>query len=427
MHVCQRVVSPKKGWPPRAREATRCHIHMPDDVSSLLDDGLVTVFPAPHSYTGEDVVELGTHGGAFIPRAVCAALVEAGARVADPGEFTERAVLNGKLDLLRAEAVADLIDARSRAAHRTAIRQLSGSLTARLSSLRENLIGLEALIAYDIDFPEEDGGRVPRERLLEACDELLAQLEALLATVPAATLERDGATVVLAGPPNAGKSSLLNALVGETRVIVSDVAGTTRDAVEVLLDHEPWPLRLVDTAGLCERAELVERLGIEVSERYLVRANIVVACAPSGAEIDRVVVKIREWTDAPVVGAQTKSDLSPPGAIGAATTVRSVSVSAVNGEGLHELLTCVTTALIGAASTPDSETPLITRARHRAALTLARDELAAFRRAWSDGKLPSPVAAVTVRTARSALDELVGVVDVEDVFARVFSTFCIGK
>src|SRR3990172_4536658 len=294
--ICRRVVSPGRGWPLVPRQATRCAIHACDDRHTPIDDGLVTVFPAPGSYTGETVVERGTRGGAYVPLAVCAALVEAGARAARTGEFTERAVLNGKLDLLRAEAIADLIEARSAAAHRMALRQLSGALSARLGALREAVLELEALLAYEIDFPEEDAGQLPRARVTASSEAVVAQLDALLATVPAAILGREGATVVLAGPPNAGKSSLLNALVGEA-------PGTTRDAVEVLVDHDPWPLLLVDTAGLRESADPLERLGVEVSERYLGRAHAVIACAESVPGLAATAAAIATRTAAPIVGA----------------------------------------------------------------------------------------------------------------------------
>jgi tRNA modification GTPase len=425
--ICSRVVSPEPDWPLRPRRATRCRIHAPDDAVAVLDEGLITFFPSPHSYTGEHVVELGTHGGAYVPQAVCAALVEAGARPAEPGEFTERAVLNGKLDLLRAEAVADLIEARSRAMHRAAIRQLSGALSRRLVKLRETVIEIEALIAYDIDFPEEDNGQLPRARILDVCDWLIAQVDMLLATVPSAILGREGATVVLAGAPNTGKSSLLNALAGEARVIVSDIPGTTRDAVEVLLEHDPWPIRLVDTAGLRDGADSVERLGIEVSERYLSRAHVVIVCAESADALQRAAKAVRAWTQAPIVGAFTKVDLISRTVETSAVPFPVAQVSAVRGDGLHTLLAYVTTAIAGTGGVADPDTPVITRARHRAALTRAREELVAFRQLWAACALPAPVVAVHVRAAGAFLDELIGVVDVEDVFTRVFSTFCIGK
>lgn len=426
--ICRRVICPSLGWPLAPRRTTRCRVHSSDDPVAAIDDGLVTLFPAPHSYTGETVVELGVHGGEYVPNAVCSAMLDAGARLAVAGEFTARAVFNGKLDLLRAEAIADLIDARSRASHRTALQHLSGVLSARLHSLREATLELDAMLAYDIDFPEEDDGRLPRERVAKACAEAVAQLDALLATVPAAILGREGATVVLAGPPNSGKSSLLNALVGESRVIVSDLPGTTRDAVEVVLEHDPWPLRLVDTAGLRECADPLESLGIEVSERYLTRAHVVVACADSVMMLRHTAAAIVARTRAPLIGALTKRDLFSEGEeTSAETSYPVVGVSAQRGDGLQTLLARVTETIIETMGETDPDTPILTRARHRSALTRARQELGAFSEAWATRTLPEPIAATHVRAASAALDELIGAVDVEDVFARVFSTFCVGK
>lgn len=426
MNISRRVAHPAGDWPPGARRAARCSIHDVDDPAAPIDDGLITIFPAPHSYTGETVVEFSVHGGAYVPAAVMAALVRAGARPAEPGEFTERAVLAGKLDLIRAEAIGDLIDARTRAMHRTALQQLSGALSRRLDALRASVIEIEALLAYDVDFPGEDDGELPRRRVLDACDATIASLDALLATAPAAELARDGVTVVLAGPPNAGKSSLLNALVGESRVIVSDSPGTTRDAVDVLLEHDPWPLRLVDTAGLREGADPLERLGIEVSARWLSRADVVVACAETPESLAETVTAVARLSAAPIVKVLTKIDVAPD-AMRSPTAAGIVAVSAARGTGLSALLAEITTAALTVAAPPDAASPVITRARHREALERARGELAEFRAAWSAEALPAPVAGVHVRAAIGALDALIGTVDVDDVLARVFSTFCVGK
>jgi tRNA modification GTPase len=427
LRICGRIAEPLSGWPIPAREAMRCRIHDADDPSATIDDALVTVFPGPHSYTGETVVEFGVHGGAYVPAAVLAAIVRAGARPAEPGEFTERAVLHGKLDLLRAEAIADLIDARSRSAHRIAMHQLSGALSDHLDTLRTGVIQIEALLAYDVDFPGEDDGALPRRIVLAACDTTIAALDALLATVPAAILGREGATVVLAGPPNAGKSSLLNALVGESRVIVSDSPGTTRDAVDVLLEHEPWPLRLVDTAGLRDGADPVERLGIEVSARWLARAHVVVACGDTAGSLAAAIAAVSALSPAPVIGALTKRDLVSNSDDISNLVHPVVLVSAATGAGLTALLDAVTNAVLAAVGSPDGHTPMVTRARHRAAIERARAELVEFRGAWSAGALPAPVAAVHVHEAARALDQLIGAVEVDDVLARVFSTFCVGK
>jgi tRNA modification GTPase len=430
-------------FPDMARAATLATIHAADDPADVIDHGLVTRFDAPHSYTGEDVVELAVHGGAVVGTLALAACVTAGARPAMAGEFTERAVLHGKMDLVQAEAVADLIDARSRASHRAAVRQLDGALSRRLAAMREALLHVDALIAYDIDFPEEDDGAIPRARVIAGCDEAIAQVDRLLATLPAAVLGREGALVVLAGPPNAGKSSLLNALVGEARVLVSEIPGTTRDAVEMLVDDTPYPLRLVDTAGLRESGDTLERLGIEVSERYVSQAHVVLACADSPEVLERTVVAVRGLTAGAVVPVLTKADTSPalrpssqrdgerPGATeephGGSPEAGLVRVSAVSGEGLEVLRAAIRSAVMSRVATPEDDTPMVTRARHEAALRRARNELAAFRAEWQLGHLPAPVAATHLRGAVTALEELIGAVDVEDVLDRVFRTFCVGK
>lgn len=409
------------------------HVHQVDDPAAVIDDALVTLFPAPRSATGEDVVEFSVHGGPFVGASVMAALVEAGARPALAGEFSERAVRHGKLDLLQAEAVADLIDARSRAMHRAALRQLSGALSHRLTALRSALIDVDALIAYDIDFPGEDDGPLPRARALEASARVVAELDALMATLPAAELGREGVTVVLAGAPNAGKSSLFNALAGERRAIVSDVPGTTRDAIEVLVEHEPWPLRLVDTAGLRASNDVVERLGVEVSMHRLALAHVVLACGEDDASMRaaRATIAALDVPPATVVAVRTKADLLPTAQRDALpTTLDSapyVAVSATTGEGLAELRAAITDAVRATVPEPAESSPMVTRARHVAALRAAREEVEAFHTAWERDELPAPVAATHLRAAVHALDELLGGIDVDEVLERVFRNFCVGK
>jgi tRNA modification GTPase len=390
----------------------------------LLDDALATYFPAPHSATGEDVIELSLHGGSYVSTAVMAALLTAGARAALAGEFTERAVRNGKLDLLQAEAVADVIDARSRAAHRSALRQLSGTLSRRLHELRDALLELEALIAYDIDFPEEDDGPQPRARAVAAAERVSAALAALGATLPAAELARDGVTVVLAGAPNAGKSSLLNALVGDARAIVSEVPGTTRDAIEVVVDADPLPWRLVDTAGLRESNDTLERLGLEVSARWLARAQVVLVCGENDAALRAAAAAVGDTGGGRRVLVRTKGDLVT-GRGG--ESAEAIAVSAHTGEGLDALRAAIAASVREAYPEPAEDQPVVTRARHAAAIQAARAEVEAFREAWAHDALPAPVAATHLRAAIHALDELTGGIDIEDVLERVFRTFCVGK
>ena len=406
-----------------ARHATRCILHDAGATGAAVDELVATLYVAPHSFTGEDMLELSTHGGLLVPSAVLAATFRAGARAADPGEFTRRAVLNGKLDLLQAEAVGDLIEARSSKAHRTALRQLDGGLSRRIEALRQEILGLEALLAYDIDFPEEDDGPIPRARIANAAAALNASLEALLATAVAGTLVHDGALVVLAGAPNVGKSSLFNALLGEARAIVTDIPGTTRDAIEAVLDLPEWPLRLVDTAGLRDTTDVIERLGIEVSSRYLSQAAVVLACGDDGPSITRVVDVVRAHTEASVIRVRTKWDL----VANRDKNHADVGVSAHTGEGLGSLLILVEEHLSKRHGVPMTDAPGLTRARHHAAVAAAALELQAFTVAWRDDALPASVAAIHVRAAADVLADLIGIVQVDDVLDAVFRRFCVGK
>lgn len=405
------------------RTAQLASVRHPD--GTVLDQALITLYRAPHSYTGEDTLELSVHGGALVPTLVLNAAVAAGARQALPGEFTRRAVVNGRIDLVQAEAVADLIDARSRMAHRVAIHQLDGGLSRRIAELRNAILDVEALIAYDIDFPDEDEGMVDRRRVDDALARTITAVDGLLMTGDTGEMLRDGALVVIGGAPNAGKSSLFNALLGRERAIVTDIAGTTRDAIEAVVDVEGWPVRLVDTAGLREGADVVERLGVEISERYLGNADFILLCAENAEELSLLVKRVTELTSAPVVPVQTKSDLRGASAEkGAALTLQ---VSALTGKGLDSLSRRLSSLLSARFAPAVDDAPLLTRERHRTAVAAARVELLAFRDAWAIGDLPSSVAAVHLRTAGHQLEELIGSVDVEDVLTRVFSTFCIGK
>ena len=419
--IAGRLLEPMPTEPRRA-----IHSRVRDAQGQPIDDVVATLYVAPSSFTGEDLLELGTHGGLVAPAAVLAAAIGAGARMAEPGEFTRRAVLNGKLDLLQAEAVGDLIDARSTAAHRLALRQLDGGLSRRVATLRSEILDLEALLAYDIDFPEEDDGPVSRARIGNAVAALLESLRRLLATSAPGTLIHDGALVVLAGAPNVGKSSLFNALLGEARAIVTDMPGTTRDAIEAVLDLPGWPLRLVDTAGLRDTADEVEQLGIATSSRYLGQASIVLVCGDTPESLTAAVASVRFHTSAPVVMVATKTDLVSycdqshhPAA--------DVAVSAHTGAGLRELLDLVECRLSTVHGDPVPDAPGLTHARHRAAVEAAEHELRAFEAAWREGSLPATVAAIHVKAAADALGELIGAVAVDDVLDVVFRRFCVGK
>jgi tRNA modification GTPase len=387
------------------------------DAGVPIDQGVYTVFPGPHSYTGEDLVELSCHGGLLAPRRLLAALHAAGARPAAPGEFTRRAVLNGKLDLIQAEAIGDLIDATAPAQAAAALRQLEGGLSQRLSTLRESLVEVQALLSYDIDFPDEDDGPVSSHQIAARIGSVAGQIQHLVATAPSAERLREGAVLVFAGRPNAGKSSLFNALLGSERALVTEVPGTTRDAIEAYTDFLGWPIRLIDTAGLWNASERIDRLGVEVSRRYLAAADLVLLCVEAGRDIGEDEARIAE--ERPSMLVRTKADLSDRAAEG-------IRVSALTGEGLDGLRhTAAERVFADRMSLGDLE-PALTRERHRVALRRAQEALAGARAHRVPGG-DAVLAAHHVREASVALDELLGTLDVEEVLDRVFGSFCVGK
>ena len=422
------VLTPFQWEHGRAHRAT---LHRADS-AAVVDTVVVTAFAGPRSFTGEDMLEISTHGGHLVPALALDALLAAGARVALPGEFTRRAVAHGKMDLLQAEAVADLVDARSSSMHRAALHQMDGALTRRIGELRRAIIATEALVAYDVDFPEEDSGSVPRERVARAADACLAAMDALLATARSGELMRDGALVVLAGAPNSGKSSLFNALLGTARAIVTDVPGTTRDALEARLEIDGIAVRLVDTAGLREAPDdTVERIGIEVASRYLGAADAVLVCGEDAERLATADARIAALTPAPRIGVRTKSDLVPKGDESGthieADSYYQVATSAATGAGLGELAAALARALAALRPREDGADGMLTRERHRRAVARARTAVVAFADAWRGGVIPSPVAATHLREAAAALEELIGAVQPDDVLDAVFRSFCVGK
>jgi tRNA modification GTPase len=421
--LAEKIIHP---WPTRPRTATLCRIADPID-DSLIDTGLVTTFPAPRSYTGDDTVELSIHGGIAVSDALISALIGIGARQARAGEFTRRAVLNGKLDLVQAEGIGDLIDATSDTMRRVVSHQLDGALSRQIDELRNRLLDLEGLLAYDIDFPEEDHGPLSRTRIGTAASEVQHVLQALLETAPAVELARDGALVVIAGPPNVGKSSLFNALLGEQRAIVTPIPGTTRDAIEVRLQLGNWPIRLVDTAGLRETSELVEQLGIEVSQRYAQAAHVILVCDDDAARLTITVEAVQLLTSAPMIPVVTKADQSSSSTSPSTGVIDRVQVSARTRQGLSALSSIVSQTLEDRYGAIPTDRPALTRARQRFNIAKAAAELTAFEHAWEGMTLPAAIAAVHVRSAIGALDELIGAIDTEDVLSRVFATFCVGK
>jgi len=388
-----------------------------------IDRGLWIAYPGPRSYTGEDLVEFTCHGGLVVPTRLLSALFAAGARQAAPGEFTLRAVLHGRMNLMQAEAVGDLIDATAPAQAEVALHHLEGGLSARIEQLRLQLLDLTALLGYHIDFPEEDDGPVSPAQQITLLEQTRESVALLLRTAPTGTRLREGALVVLAGRPNSGKSSLFNALLGSERALVAPTPGTTRDAIEADTSFAGWPIRLADTAGLRDADDMVERLGIEVSRRYLEAADLVLLCAEAGrrlAEGER-----RIMADCPTILVRTKADLVPAGED---REVEGVLTSVLSGEGLEAVRTAVADRMFGPDGTHPAPalTPVLVRERHRVGLSRAGEALAEARPHLGAGG-DAALAAHHVRRAIAELDGLIGGLDAEEVLGRIFSRFCVGK
>lgn len=403
------VLETMAGGVPVPRQATLRRLS--DAAGETIDRALILYFPAPHSFTGEDVAEFHVHGA----RAVVARLLEAltgfpGLRLAEPGEFTRRAFEAGKLDLAAVEGLADLIDSETEWQRRQALRQMEGALGQVTEGWRGRLIEAMALLAAELDFSDEgdvDGPLVERARGVAA--EVLAELREALGSFARGERIRDGFVVVLAGPPNAGKSSLLNALARRDVAIVSPIAGTTRDAIEVRLDLDGMPVTLIDTAGLRESEDMIEAEGVRRALALAARADLVLRIRSVDAAQDPFL-----GTDNTLAVA-SKSDLPVPPLPG------EIAVSAETGAGLAELLTAITTRL---ADGPQGEPALLTRQRHRVAVTEAIDALA---RATRPGLLEAELMAEDLRQAVVALERLIGRIGVEDVLDQLFAGFCIGK
>jgi len=399
-----------------------------------VDQVLATLFPGPGSYTGEDLLEISSHGGALVPQLVLDAVLAAGARPAAPGEYTRRAYLNGRVDLLQAEATADLIEAASPALAHVALQQLERGLSRRIELLRAQFIEAQALIAYDIDFPEEDDGPLDPARLDAVLVTLAGELEDLLALAPEGEMLREGALTVIAGRPNAGKSSLFNVLVGFERAIVTEHPGTTRDAIEAVVGVEGYPFRLVDTAGLRDEAGDIEGIGIEVARSYLSRAEIVLFCVEDGRPLDREEQEFLSGVSTgPASGrailVRTKTDRLADRASGPDGGVNrglpEVRFSSVTGTGVTRLRELLLEAAYSGLRA-EVEAPLVTRRRHVRALEDARADVEGFEAARTAG-LPPEIAATHLQDATLRLEELLGVVTTEELLDAVFSSFCVGK
>lgn len=401
-----------------------------DQKGNQLDQGLAVLMAAPASYTGEDVLELHCHGSPVGLRLVLAAVLQCGARLAEPGEFTRRAFLNGRLDLAQAEAVMDLVHAPGSAAATMAAEQLAGRLSAELDQIREHLVQLKALLEAQIDFSEEDF-EVAADTVKAPLDAAVARLGTLIASYRHGKVAREGIRVVIAGKPNVGKSSLLNALLNEERAIVTPVAGTTRDTIEERVDIDGIPILLTDTAGLRPAAEAdpIERLGMERTSAKLASADLRLLVLDASDRFETADESLLGFSGRSEIIVLNKIDL--PQCIDREHVARVrrerpfVEVSARTGDGLEALRNAVLD-LIGAGVRADPTTAVVTNLRHVDALSKAMAALVNARTSLEEVQ-PADLVAVDVQDAIEHIGTLTGTVTSEEVLDRIFSQFCVGK
>jgi len=395
-----------------------------DAVGEVLDSGLALYFPGPASFTGEDTLELHGHGGPMVVDLLLKRIAGLGARLARPGEFSERAFLNGKIDLVQAEAIADLIDSASETAARSALRSLSGRFSEAVHGIVEELIAVRAYVEAALDFPDEEVDFLADEVLAARLAGLADTLARLVADTRQGALLRDGAKVVLLGPPNAGKSSLLNALALTDRAIVSATPGTTRDTVELSIQLDGLPVHLVDTAGLRRTEEEIEQEGIRRARRAVVDADLALLVVEDGASagIDDYLSDIPAGVRPVIVW--NKIDLSGrPSQADPAADPAELSVSVKTGAGMGPLKDFLKAAMGYQAA---GEAPYIARRRHLQAIGQAREHFEAANAAIRAGR-SGELIAEDLRLAQQRLGEITGEFTADDLLGRIFAEFCIGK
>jgi len=399
----------------------------------LVDDVVVSIFRAPHSYTGENAAEIACHGSDYIVSRILALLLENGAKMAAPGEFTQRAFLHGKMDLSQAEAVADLIAAQTAASHRIALNQLKGGFSRELAGMRTELLHLASLLELELDFSEEDVEFADRSLLRELVEKVLAHCEKLIESFRLGNAIKNGVPVAIVGNTNAGKSTLLNALLGEERAIVSDIPGTTRDTVEETFTIGGVLFRFIDTAGLRESQDTIERIGIERAYEKLSAAQIVLAILDTTAPLPVIrasaeEIAARVTSEQQLIFLLNKADTAPTDACDAISKVLPYPtyycISAKTGQGLDE----VRSALAASWQNVDTaaETTLVTNTRHLEAL---QNAASALRRVQSglQSAVPSDLVAQDLRECLYHLGSIVGQVSNNEILGNIFEHFCIGK
>jgi len=424
--------SPRGVSPTQLPTHTLTYGHVVDTTASdeIIDEVLLGVMHAPRTYTGEDIVEFNCHGGTIPVTAVLDVVVKNGARIADPGEFTKRAFLNGRLDLAQAEAVAELIASKTDLSRKIAIEALAGKLSDTVNGLNDRLAALLAEIEASIDFPEEDLDFMKVETQLEAARAVQTDLTALLETAAEGRLITEGANVAILGKPNVGKSSLLNALIGTTRAIVTDIPGTTRDTIEEMINIGGIPLKLIDTAGIRHTDDIIEQQGVERSKAVQDRAELCLMMFDASQPLndaDLELLKTAQSSKAILI--LNKMDLpvvtSPTALLAHCPKKRVVETVMPEGKGLDKLKAVVSEELLG-GEWVIGESPIVTNARHQAALRRANEGLDYAIESLENG-MPPDLIAVDLRISLDGFGDIVGKTTTEDILDRIFSQFCVGK
>lgn len=430
INIAARIFHPRQGPGLAASRSHTLRLGLIRDPGSgeTIDEVLVSVMYGPHSYTAEDVVEINCHGGALATARVLQLVLRTGARLAEPGEFTRRAFLNGRLDLTQAEAVLEVIRARSNQGLKAALAHLQGHLSYKINELSAGLTGVLAALEASMDFPEEVGP-VDQEKLKDL-RRILVGVGQLLASWEEGRLLSEGLKVAIVGRPNVGKSSLLNALLNQERAIVSNIPGTTRDTIEETLQLGGFTCRLIDTAGLRETADALESIGVARSKKAIEAADLVLMVIDLQAGIQEEDRRILDAVkDKHVIVTGNKRDLVGDNYEGLATFAGDypyVAISALTGAGLNELAQKVRELVLGGRAPRREDEPLITRVRHRDALEKCQEHLQSAIEAWEKG-LPEDLIAVDLWAAVNYLGEITGATAREDILDRIFSDFCIGK
>jgi tRNA modification GTPase len=399
-------------------------------VEGIVDDVLVSVFKKPQSYTGEDVVEISCHGSYYVANKILETVIGLDARLADPGEFTQRAFLNGKMDLMQAEAVADLIHSKTALAHRASIEQLNGALSGSILALRQKLIDLCSLLELELDFAEEGIELADHDRVESSFDAAITDIKELINSYSYGRIIRDGVKVVLAGGPNVGKSSLLNVLLKENRAIVSDIPGTTRDVIEEAILIDGIVFRLVDTAGLRNTADLVEQEGVRRSRNQIYGADLILLLVDSSNVTtadghDVVADVLRRYGDKVLLVINKVDIIHPSFEMGSFESSEQISISCISSQGIDVLKRKMMQRIISECD-PTSSSLRIQSERHRDLLKKTMNSVLAAKTTLQ-GKLSGEFIAVDLHAALNYLGEIIGITTPDDVLNNIFSRFCIGK